>query len=152
MSSGSASSACRTLGMEALLSLRDEIRTYSGLFSRSLLLASATAIFMFSLAGFPPTAGFFAKYYAFAAAVQAGHTELAIIGVLTSVVSLVYYLRVVVVMFMQPAEAGEPSVRPAWTSQIALASSVAGTMIVGIVPWFYNLALQAVQSIFHYTS
>ncbi|HZT96676.1 MAG TPA: NADH-quinone oxidoreductase subunit N [Chloroflexota bacterium] len=140
------------LVLESRGEVGDEIRTYSGLFSRSPLLASATAIFMFSLAGFPPTAGFFAKYYAFAAAVQAGHTELAIIGVLTSVVSLVYYLRVVVVMFMQPAEAGEPSVRPAWTSQIALASSVAGTMIVGIVPWFYNLALQAVQSIFHYTS
>ncbi|HZT95348.1 MAG TPA: proton-conducting transporter membrane subunit [Chloroflexota bacterium] len=136
--------------MEALLSLRDEIRTYSGLFSRSLLLASATAIFMFSLAGFPPTAGFFAKYYAFAAAVQAGHTELAIIGVLTSVVSLVYYLRVVVVMFMQPAPASETVVRPPWSSQLAMAASVAGTFVVGIVPWFYNLAVQAVQSVFHY--
>src|SRR5579884_3381944 len=152
MSSGSASSACRTLGMEALLSLRDEIRTYSGLFSRSLLLASATAIFMFSLAGFPPTAGFFAKYYAFAAAVQAGHTELAIIGVITSVISLGYYLRVVVLMFMQPVEAGAEQVRAGPLSDFMLTASVAGLFVVGLVPWFYNLAVQAVQSFFHFTT
>ena len=64
---------------------------------------------MFSLAGFPPTAGFFAKYLAFSAAVQAGHTELAIIGVLTSLISIFYYLRVVVVMFMQPEAAEKRS-------------------------------------------
>lgn len=101
---------------------------------------------MFSLAGFPPTAGFFAKYYAFAAAVTAGHTELAIIGVVTSVISLGYYLRVVVVMFMQPAEEGARPVTPGWTSSLALMASVTGLFVIGVVPWFYNLAVQAVQS------
>lgn len=128
----------------------DEISSYRGLFSRSPLLAGATAIFMFSLAGFPPTAGFFAKYYAFAAAVQAGHTELAIIGVLTSVLSLGYYLRVVAVMFMQPAGSEAPRVRPTWTSTVALITSTVGVLIIGVVPWFYNLAVTAVQSFFHY--
>jgi NADH-quinone oxidoreductase subunit N len=130
----------------------DEISSYRGLVSRSPFLAVATAIFMFSLAGFPPTAGFFAKYYAFAAAVQSGHTELAIVGVITSVISLGYYLRVVVVMFMQPAEVGAPEVRPSWMSSLALAASTAGALVIGVVPWFYNLAVTAVQSFFHYTS
>jgi NADH-quinone oxidoreductase subunit N len=139
------------LVLESRGEVGDEISSYSGLFYRNPLLASATAIFMFSLAGFPPTAGFFAKYYAFAAAVLAGHTELAVIGVLTSVVSIVYYLRVVVVMFMQPAEAGAPKFNQPWTSSVALTASVAGAFLVGIIPWFYNLAVQAVQSLFHFT-
>ncbi len=141
------------LALESRGEVGDEISSYSGLFTRSPFLAAGTAIFMFSLAGFPPTAGFFAKYYAFASAVQAGHTELAVIGVVTSVVSLVYYLRVVVVMFMQGAAVkSDKPLRPAWTSQVALVVSVAGTFVVGIVPWFYDLAVQAVQSFFHYTS
>ncbi|SRR5579884_74510 len=130
----------------------DEIATYRGLFARSPLLAVATGVFMFSLAGFPPTAGFFAKYYAFAAAVQAGHTELAIIGVITSVISLGYYLRVVVLMFMQPVEAGAEQVRAGPLSDFMLTASVAGLFVVGLVPWFYNLAVQAVQSFFHFTT
>jgi NADH-quinone oxidoreductase subunit N len=130
----------------------DDIASYRGLITRSPLLAVATALFMFSLAGFPPTAGFFAKYYAFAAAVQAGHTDLAIIGVVTSVVSLGYYLRVVAVMFMSRAEEGAPRFRPNLTANLALVTAVAGTLVVGIVPWFYNLAVAAVQSFFHYPS
>src|SRR5579875_3088494 len=85
----------------------DEIASYRGLWYRNPWLAGATAVFMFSLAGFPPTAGFFAKYLAFVAIVRAGHTELAVIGVLTSVISIFYYLRVVWVMFMQRDEKTE---------------------------------------------
>ena len=139
------------LVLESRGEVGDEISSYSGLFYRNPLLAAATAIFMFSLAGFPPTAGFFAKYYAFAAAVLAGHTELAVIGVLTSVISIVYYLRVVVVMFMQPEKAGETRLKQPWTASVALTASVAGAFLVGIIPWFYNLALEAVQSLSHFT-
>ena len=130
----------------------EEISSYRGLFGRSPWLAVATAVFMFSLAGFPPTAGFFAKYYAFAAIVQSGHTELAIIGVLTSVISLGYYLRVVVYMFMQPAGEKSEPITPSWASNVALLASTAGVFVVGLVPWFYNLAVSAVDSFFKFNS
>jgi NADH-quinone oxidoreductase subunit N len=68
-------------------------------------LALALAIFMFALSGIPPTAGFFAKFYVFLAAINAQLTGLAVIGVVTSVVSAFYYLRVVKVMYFdEPAE------------------------------------------------
>ena len=64
-------------------------------------------VFLLSLGGFPPTAGFIGKWYIFAAAVQEGHYWLAIIGVLTSVVSVFFYLRIVVMMYMTE-ERGRP--------------------------------------------
>ena len=63
-------------------------------------------VFLLSLGGFPPTAGFVGKWYIFSAAVRAGYYDLAIIGVLTSVVSVFFYLRVVVMMYMAEPAAG----------------------------------------------
>jgi NADH-quinone oxidoreductase subunit N len=74
---------------------------YAGLSSKRPVLAALMAIFMFSLAGIPPFAGFFGKYYVFAGAVQAGYTWLAIVGVLMSVISAYYYLRLVVLMYFK---------------------------------------------------
>jgi NADH-quinone oxidoreductase subunit N len=127
----------------------DDINSYRGLFERSPALALSSAVFMFSLAGFPPTAGFFAKYLAFSAAVRAGHTELAIIGVLTSLVSIFYYLRIVYLMFFVRAEPSTPTVTafPVRT-EIVLTVTVAGSIGFGIVPGgFFNLASQSVDSI-----
>jgi NADH-quinone oxidoreductase subunit N len=126
----------------------DDIASYRGLWFRNPALAGTTAVFMFSLAGFPPTAGFFAKYLAFVAAVQAGHTELAIIGMLTSLISVVYYLRVVVFMFMQPErEAAEEIPIPA-AADLAMVVAVAGTIGLGILPTgFFNLATQSVDAL-----
>ena len=126
----------------------DEIATYRGLWYRNPVLAGATAVFMFSLAGFPPTAGFFAKYLAFSAAVKAGHTDLAIIAVLASLVSIVYYVRVTVVMFLQgeAVEAGEEPPIPGG-ADVAIWASLAGTIGLGIVPTgFFNLATEAVTA------
>jgi NADH-quinone oxidoreductase subunit N len=126
----------------------DEIATYRGLWYRNPALAGATAVFMFSLAGFPPTVGFVAKYFAFLAIVQAGHTDLAIIGVLTSLVSIYYYLRVVVIMFMYPQPAPEQPETIPVTADFALWVSVAGTVGLGIIPTgFFNLANQAVVAV-----
>ncbi len=72
-----------------------------GLWYRQPLLAALLAFFMLSLAGFPPMAGFAAKYYIFYAALQSGHPELLIIGVLASVLGMYYYLRVIAAMFME---------------------------------------------------
>src|SRR5207244_11399026 len=83
----------------------DEIRDFAGLGNDHPALAALMTIFLLSLGGFPPTAGFVAKWYVFSAAVKAGYYWLAVIGVLTSVVSVFFYLRVVVMMYMTPGEA-----------------------------------------------
>jgi len=64
------------------------------------------ALAMFALAGIPPTAGFIGKFFIFSAAVRGGEVTLAVIGILTAVVSVYYYLRVVVNLYMRPADAG----------------------------------------------
>ena len=75
-----------------------------GLWRRQPVLAGLLAFFLFSLAGFPPMAGFAAKYYIFYAALASGHPELLIIGVLASVLGMYYYLRPIATMFMERAE------------------------------------------------
>jgi NADH-quinone oxidoreductase subunit N len=84
---------------------------YAGFGLRRPLLAALMAVFMFSLAGVPPFAGFFGKYYVFAGAIQAGYTWLAILGVVMSVVSAYYYLRLVVMMYFKEGSrtAGTPA-------------------------------------------
>jgi len=89
----------------------NEIR---GLWYRQPLLAGLLAFFMLALAGFPPMAGFAAKYYMFYAALQGGHPELLIIGVLASVLGMYYYLRVIAAMFME-REAVPAAATPATT-------------------------------------
>lgn len=78
---------------------------YSGLGTTRPFLAALMSVFMFSLAGIPPFAGFFGKYYLFVGAVEAGLTWLAILGVLASVVSVYYYLRLVMVMYFEESAA-----------------------------------------------
>jgi len=84
----------------------EEIADLSGLASTNPLMATALTLLMFSLAGIPPLAGFFAKWYVFLAAIQAGLYPLAIIGVLASVVGAYYYLRIIKVMWFDEARAG----------------------------------------------
>jgi NADH-quinone oxidoreductase subunit N len=77
---------------------------YAGLGRKHPALAAAMAIFMLSFTGVPPTLGFVGKFYLFRTALEGGFVGLAIIGVLTSLVSAYYYLRVVVIMFMRDGE------------------------------------------------
>jgi NADH-quinone oxidoreductase subunit N len=88
----------------------ENIDDLAGLARTQPMLAAALAIFMFSLAGIPPLAGFFAKLYVFLAAIDAGLVALAVIGVLASVVGAYYYVRIVKVMYFDEAE--EPLDRP----------------------------------------
>jgi NADH-quinone oxidoreductase subunit N len=84
----------------------ENIDDLAGLGRNQPLLAASLAIFMFSMAGIPPLAGFFAKVYVFFAAIQADMVPLAVIGVLASVVGAYYYIRVVKVMYFdEPKEA-----------------------------------------------
>jgi NADH-quinone oxidoreductase subunit N len=88
----------------------EDIADLSGLARTNPAMAFALAILMFSLAGIPPLAGFFAKYYVFLAAIKAGMITLAVLGVLASVVSCYYYLLIVKVMYFdEPAPAFDPA-------------------------------------------
>jgi NADH-quinone oxidoreductase subunit N len=112
----------------------DRIRDYAGLWNARPGLAALMTIFLLSLGGFPPTAGFIAKWYVFSAAVAAGYAWLAILGVLTSVIAVSFYLRVIVMMYMTPTE--QP-VQPPGVPKIAgLALAVSAILVVylGILP------------------
>jgi NADH-quinone oxidoreductase subunit N len=122
------------------------IYDYSGLGFQHPALAAAMALFMFALAGMPPTAGFVGKFYIFSAAVQAGYIWLAILGVMNSLISVYYYLRITVLMYMKPAEAdlGAVTFSPGVTA--ALVVTAAGVLLAGIFPGFlYNLAVNSVK-------
>jgi NADH-quinone oxidoreductase subunit N len=122
------------------------IYDYCGLGRQHPGLAAAMSVFMFALAGMPPTAGFVGKLYIFAAAVQAGYIWLVIIAVMNSLVSVYYYLRITVLMYMRPAEAdlGPVSFTPAVTA--TLAATALAVVLVGIFPgWFYDLAAASVK-------
>jgi len=122
------------------------IYDYSGLGFQHPALAASMALFMFALAGMPPTAGFVGKFYIFSAAVQGGYIWLAILGVMNSLISVYYYLRITVLMYMKPAEAelGPVSFSPAVTA--VLAATAAGVLLIGIFPGsLYDLAVNAVK-------
>lgn len=111
----------------------EEISDFSGLSRRSPILAGFFALFLLSLAGVPPTAGFLAKYYVFAAAIQKGYLWLVLVGVATSVVALYYYATVIMKMYF-PAEQTEGGFPVARTLTIVLAVSALGVLLLGILP------------------
>jgi NADH-quinone oxidoreductase subunit N len=112
----------------------DRIGDYAGLWNTRPGLAALLTVFLLSLGGFPPTAGFIAKWYVFNAAVSAGYAWLAILGVLTSVVAVFFYLRVIVMMYMTPVD--RPVQVPAVPriAGLALAASVVIVFYLGILP------------------
>jgi NADH-quinone oxidoreductase subunit N len=128
----------------------ERIADLGGLARNDLTLASLLAIFMFSMAGIPPLAGFFAKFYIFLAAVQVGTPlmwTLAIIGVLSSVIGCFYYLRVIKVMFFDPAEPAFDA-RSTSLSFVAYATG-AFTLLFFIFPApFIGAAGQAAKALF----
>jgi NADH-quinone oxidoreductase subunit N len=96
--------------------------------------AACVTVLMLSLSGFPTTAGFLGKFYLFRAAVNSGLTGLTVLAVVTSVISVYYYLRIVVVMYMQE---GTPQAAVAplpWPLRVALAISVTGIFFLGLFP------------------
>jgi NADH-quinone oxidoreductase subunit N len=111
-----------------------ELDDCAGLATQHPALAAAMALFMFSLAGIPPMAGFFGKYYLFTAAIEAGYTWLAIIGVLGSMVSVYYYIGVVVYMYFKEATAAPPTVDPTSVKRFPLVVSAVALIVLGIVP------------------
>ena len=139
-------------GVTALVASRDrsndDLSDYAGLAERQPLLAMLLTIFLLSLGGFPPTAGFVGKWYLFGAAVAAGDHGLAIIGVLSSVVSVYFYLRVVVMMYMSGDCSTAPVTQPSAASVFALAVPTVATFYLGILPTkVLDLAIQSIATI-----
>jgi NADH-quinone oxidoreductase subunit N len=117
---------------------------YAGLGKRNPTLAALMAMFMFSLTGLPPFAGFVGKYYLFASAVQSHMTWVAIFGVLTSLFSTYYYLRVIVYMYFRDAVNTEELVLPKLTYGTVMVCAAA-VLILGLYP---ALILDVMKSIF----
>ncbi len=128
---------------------RDQVRDYAGLWNERPGLAALMTIFLLSLGGFPPFAGFIAKWYVFTAAMEAGFTWLAIIGVLSSVVSVYFYLRVVVMMYMTPAPGPIQVPAVPRLAGAALVVSAAIVFYLGILPTqVMNWAAASIGTIF----
>jgi NADH-quinone oxidoreductase subunit N len=106
---------------------------YAGLGYRQPLLAALMALFMLSLAGIPPTAGFWGKFYVFTAVWQAGYQWLAVIAVITSAIAAFFYLRIVVQMFMSEPVRETPTIADRGLT-LGIGLSALGILIFGIIP------------------
>jgi NADH-quinone oxidoreductase subunit N len=126
----------------------DELKDLSGLYARSPFAAFAMLLFMLSLGGIPPTAGFMGKFWLFGAAIDAGYVRLAVIGVLNSAISLYYYIRVVVFMYLKQETIGSaPRTSPAIALTLAIA--IVGTLVLGIYPQpLFEFANRSAQSLY----
>jgi NADH-quinone oxidoreductase subunit N len=126
----------------------DDVRDFAGLGHQRPGLAALLTVFLLSLGGFPPTVGFIAKWYVFAAAVQEDLISLAVLGVLTSVISVFFYLRIVVQMYMSEETAPARPIVP----RVAMAGMMIALVAVfylGVLPGrLLSIAVDSVASIF----
>jgi NADH-quinone oxidoreductase subunit N len=131
---------CERDGEEAV-----EVSDYAGLGRRSPLLALVLSLFLLSLVGIPPLAGFVGKFYVFGSAVRAGYIWLAVIAVLNSAIAAYYYLRVIVYMYMREPEETSATYTPSFAGVLALTISLVGIVLLGVAPApFIDLAQVAV--------
>jgi NADH-quinone oxidoreductase subunit N len=119
----------------------ERIEDFTGLAQRSPVAAAVMLIFLLSLAGIPPTAGFVGKLYLFGAAIERGYVWLAVVAVINSAISLFYYMKIAMVMYMRDLPEGGLALSPSRPLRVALAIAVAGTLIIGLYPGpFVDLA------------
>ncbi len=120
--------------LESRSGCRSDMKELVGLSKANPYLAAVLALFMFALAGFPPTVGFFGKFFVFSSAVKAGYIWLAVIGVLNSFVSVYYYLRVVKAAYFEQPESAFVPVKYSASIVAALAITAIGTLALGLLP------------------
>jgi NADH-quinone oxidoreductase subunit N len=127
----------------------DEIADYAGLSRRSPVLALAMLVAFLSLAGMPPLAGFVAKFYVFAAAVESDYIWLAFVGILNAIIGLYYYMTVLKVVYLYRSEDDDVPIPVPRTYGVALGLCVLAVVVIGVLsgPWL-NWALEAAQSLF----
>ena len=122
---------------------------YNGLSKTNPWLACAMMLAMFSLAGIPPFAGFFSKFFIFTSAINQGSVAiyiLVLIALINTIISLYYYLLVVKAMYISPEEPQIPAFRSACTERLGLWICVGGIVALGIVSFFYDTILEASAS------
>jgi NADH-quinone oxidoreductase subunit N len=107
---------------------------WAGLGWRRPVLAVAMSFFLFSLAGLPPTGGFFGKYVVFMAAINSKHYLLAVVGMLNATVAVYYYLRVVVTMYMRDPETDDLPLPVSPATAAVMLISIAGVLYLGLAP------------------
>ena len=112
----------------------DELDDLNGLYSRAPIEAVLMLVFMLSLAGIPPLAGFWGKYFIFLSLISSGHYVLAALGVLYSVFGLYYYLKIANAMFMRQPEKGEEKLPVSFAMRAALTLTGFATLYIGILP------------------
>ncbi len=110
----------------------ESVSDFNGLARRSMPAAVVMLLFLLSLAGIPPTAGFIGKYYLFTAAMKAGYAWLAILAVVMSAVSLFYYFRIASAMFF--AEGAPAKLKGSYALTAVIALCAAGTLVIGVAP------------------
>ena len=111
----------------------DSIDNFNGLAKRNPLLAVAMTIALLSLAGIPPTAGFFGKYYILSAALDKGLHWLVILAIVTSLIGVYYYFRIIIAMFLKPAS-GEAALTATNQHQALLFVTAVATLVLGLLP------------------
>ncbi len=126
----------------------DELDDLNGLYSRAPIEAVLMLIFMLSLAGIPPLAGFWGKYFIFLSLIETGHFALAAAAVLYSVFGLYYYLKIANAMFMRQPEAGEEKLPVSYAMRFGLGVTAFATLFIGVLPnrfidvvnWVFGIA------------
>jgi NADH-quinone oxidoreductase subunit N len=132
------------------LGVTSNLSTFAGLIRREPWLAILMTLFLLSLTGIPPTAGFFGKFYVILAAIEAGGplTFLAVLAVLNAAVAAFYYLRVVVYMFMRDPATDVPALSHGLLLKAGLAVATVMTIVLGLFPaWMLGIVETAAAAI-----
>jgi NADH-quinone oxidoreductase subunit N len=129
----------------------ESLEDFAGLAKRRPLVAAAMGIFLVSLAGVPPFGGFKAKFFVFKAAIETASNDmilLSVLGIITSMASLYYYLRVLVYMYFREPATSREAVEPAWGAHFALFICSVAVVLIGILPGkFLALAQRGSQAL-----
>jgi NADH-quinone oxidoreductase subunit N len=124
----------------------EKISDYKGLATGHPVLAALMTLFLFSLAGVPPTGGFVAKFFILAATIEAQYYSLAVIGIISTAIALFFYAKVVFYIYMKGADEEASMLSPSFSCKVALFFTAAGTVILGIYPApFLEMAVNAIK-------
>jgi NADH-quinone oxidoreductase subunit N len=133
------------ISLVSALTGKEDINDYKGFYKNNPVLSWVLAISLFSLAGIPPTAGFFGKFFLLLAGAGKGNYLLIGIAALNMVVSLYYYLRIIKAMFMDASENPMENVKAGWSPKIAMVICVGGIIITGLASGAYHYIYSLVR-------
>lgn len=132
------------LGVFLIISITEQrsgkllISDYNGFYRTNPKLSFLMTLALFSLAGIPPFAGFFSKFFMFMAAFKAGFVVLVLIALVNTVISLYYYLLIVKAMYINPSDEPIPTFKSDGYTKLGLALCTLGVVLIGIISWFYS--------------